>query len=191
MNRDTARAILAAAALMTVQALLLAVLATSAAHASTVYRCPAPSADGAVIYQAQPCAAASGVPVRTADARTREQQSQANANHARQVAWLDRHQPQASSPKTSSRTAAKKRRGNRKAQAAGAQGAPLAAAVPLSSHRIGQRPFERLGQEVTSPDRAVNKPKKPKRSPYELLARTPSTGKAQQQASNGNVRPSP
>lgn len=190
MKSDTARAILAAAALMTVQALLLAALATSAAHSSTVYRCP-PSAGTAVTYQTQPCTEGGSAPVRTLDTRTREQQSQAHASHARQMAWLDR-QDSLGSPADKVRTPSKKRRAKRK-NALGTN-APQgnATAVPLTSHRIGRRPFEGLGQEVSSTDRSVNKPKKHnKRSPYDLLARTPAPGKSTQQASSGNLKPSP
>lgn len=189
MNRDTARAILAAAALMTVQALLLAVLAASTAHASTVYRCPAPSAGDAVIYQAQPCSDSTGVPVRAADTRTREQQSQAGANHARQMAWLDRQGSQAPSsgkPKAPS----KKRKRPHKASH-GAAHAQANVAVPLTSHRLGQRPFEGRGQEIAATDRSVNKPRKGRRSPYDLLARAPSSKKAHQQAGSVSLKPSP
>lgn len=188
MNRDTARAILAAAALMTVQALLLAALATSAAHASTVYRC-APPTGGGVTYQTEPCTEGAGAPVRTLDTRTREQQSQAHANHARQMAWLNRQESQAS-PSSKSRAPSRKRPTLRKTPS-GAADTQVSAAVPLSSHRIGQRPFEGRGQEVTSPDRSVNKPRKHRRSPHDLLARTPAPGKASEQTSNGGLRPSP
>lgn len=189
MNHDTARAILAAAALMTVQALLLAALATSAAHASTVYRCAPPAGSAAVTYQTQPCTEGTGAQVRTLDTRTREQQSQALANHARQMAWLDRQEPQASSS-GKSRASSKKRRTKHK-NASGTGNRQASPAVPLTSHRIGRRPFEGLGQKVTPPDRSVTKPKKLKVSPYDLLARTPAPSKQTQQPSSGNVKPSP
>lgn len=190
MNRNTAQAILAAAALMTVQALLLAALATSAAHASTVYRCAPQSADTSVTYQTQPCTEGAGVPVRANDARTREQQSQANADHVRQMAWLDRRDSPISSA-GKSHAPSKKRRIKRKEVPGTDVRQVSAGAVPLTSHRIGLRPFEGLGQEVSSPDRSVSKPKKHRRTHHDLLARTPAQSKATQQASGGRLKPSP
>ena len=178
MNRDTVRAVLAAAALMTVQVLLLAVLAASAAHAGTVYRC---GTDSSTSYQAQPCPDGNGTAVRTADARSAEQRAQAQGNHERQMAWLDQQQVTA---KSTPRTSSKRRHKQRRAQSSSSQAAgPVA--VPLTSHRIGERPFERLGQQVTPPDRRAHKRK---RTPYEITARTPKAAQPNQQA-KGSLKP--
>lgn len=190
MNRDTVRAIIAAAALMTAQALLLAALAASGAHASTVYRCQ--SAGASISYQPRPCEQASGTAVRVADARTPEQQRQAQTTHARQMAWLDRHETQAARPNKAgtSNSTIRKRTARRHAQAAKRLRPTTATlAAPLTAHRIGQRPFEGHGQRVTPPDNALKKPGKGHRPPYEVTARTPKPPALDGQA--GSVRPSP
>lgn len=188
MNRDTVRAIIAAAALMTAQALLLAALAASGAHASTVYRCQ--SAGASVSYQTQPCGQTAGTAVRVADARTPEQQRQAQTSHARQMAWLDRQETQAARPKAGNPTStARKRTGRRQAQATKRSRPAATLATPLTAHRIGQRPFEGHGQRVTPPDNSLKKPGKGHRSPYEVTARTPKPPALDGQA--GRVRASP
>lgn len=185
MNRDTARAILAAAALMTVQALMLAALAASTAHAHTVYRCPSAVAGASVTYQSEPCQQGGGQPLQAADHRTPAQQAQAEANHTRQTAWLERQNTRASAGKA--RQASAKRRTRRSTQTARAAAAPQA--VPLSSHRIGQRPFERLGQEVSTPDRALHKPSKRQHAhASEITAKTPRQSGPQ---AKERVRPAP
>lgn len=162
MNRDTARAILVAAALMTAQALLLAALAANGAHAGTVYRCTSPSS-GAITYQARPCPDQhAGTAVQASDARTAEQQSQARQNHARQMAWLQERDKASADDAPAPRHKRQRARTRRSARAA-----PVA--VPLTSHRIGERPFERLGQQVTPPDKA----QKHKRRRGDITARTP------------------
>jgi hypothetical protein len=182
MNRDTARAIIAAAALMTVQALLLAALATSTAHARTVYRCPSSSAGGTITYQAQPCQDdARQSSLQAADHRTPAQQAQAQETHTRQMRWLAQQEPQASPGKarTSSTKKRKARRNTPTTQAstpATAQTRQNAKAVALTSHRIGQRPFERLGQQVSTPDRGLYRPGQRQRNKpgsTEITARTP------------------
>lgn len=175
MNRDTVRAILAAAALMTVQALILAALATSTANARTVYRCPSTSAGESITYQSAPCREGAGQALLAADHRTPAQQAQAQANQDRQTAWLARQDTGASAGKA--RTPSTKKRKTRRSstQAARAAAAPTAPkAVPLTSHRIGQRPFEHLGQQVSTPDRALHKPGKRKHAHQtEITARAP------------------
>lgn len=175
MNRDTARAILAAATLMTVQALMLAALSASAAHARTVYRCPSTSAGESITYQSAPCQQGVGQALQAADHRTPAQQAQAQANHDRQAAWLARQDTGASAGKVRN-TSTKKRKARRSsaqaARAAAASAAPKA--VALTSHRIGQRPFEHMGQQVSTPDRALHKPGKRKHAhPTEITAKTP------------------
>lgn len=175
MNRDTARAILAAAALMTVQALLLAALSTSTAHARTVYRCPSTSAGESITYQSTPCHKGTGQAFQAGDHRTAAQQAQAQDNHDRQTAWLESQDTRASVGKA--RTSGAKKRKTRRAPTQTARAAtPPAApkAVALTSHRIGQRPFERLGQQVSTPDRALHKPGKRKHAhTTEITAKTP------------------
>lgn len=170
MNRDTTRAILLAAALMTLQALMLAALATGGAHAATVYRCAQDS--GATSYQAHPCAGGSGTLVRADDARSEDQQAHAQANHTRQMAWLARQEAEAG---TGKRTPPSKPRAPRKPKARKDAPATKSVAVALSSHRIGQRPFERLGQQVTEP----GGPQKQKRRKHELTARAPAKPRAE------------
>lgn len=185
MNRDIARAIIAAAALMTVQALLLAALATSTAHARTVYRCPPSSAGGAITYQAQPCQDdARQSSLQATDHRTPAQQAQAQDTHTRQMRWLAQQEPQASPGKArTSSTKKRKARRNTPTTQAGIpataqtrQNAKAAKAVALTSHRIGQRPFERLGQQVSTPDRGLYRPgqrQRNKAGSTEITARTP------------------
>lgn len=174
MNRDTARAILAAAALMTVQAVMLAALAATA-HARTVYRCSSPTAGESITYQSAPCHGGTERVVQATDHRTPAQQAQAQANHDRQTAWLERQAPRASAGKARA-ASAKKRKARRPptqtARATAATAAPKA--VALTSHRIGQRPFEHLGQQVTTPDKALHKPGKHQRAhTTEITAKVP------------------
>ncbi|MFZ5527096.1 MAG: hypothetical protein ACOZE7_10625 [Pseudomonadota bacterium] len=172
MNRDTARAILAAAALMTVQALMLAALAASTAHARTVYRCPSTSAGESITYQSAPCHEGAGHALQAADHRTPAQQAQAQANHDRQRAWLARQDTGTSADKA--RATSTKKRKTRRASTQASRAAAAPQAVPLTSHRIGQRPFEHLGQQVSTPDRALHKPGKRKQAhTTEITAKAP------------------
>ena len=190
MNRDTARAILAAAALMTVQALMLAALSASTAHARTVYRCPSDTAGTSVTYQSVPCHDGAGRTLKAADQRTPAQQAQARANHERQTAWLDRQDIRASAGEA--RPAGAKKRRTRRSSTQTARAATASAtpkAVALTSHRIGQRPFEHLGQQVTMPDRALHKPGKRKPAhTTEITAKTPRQAYPQ---SHERVTPAP
>ena len=101
--------------------------------------------------------------IQASDARTAEQQSQARQNHARQMAWLQGRGDALADDAPAPRHKRQRARTRRSARAA-----PVA--VPLTSHRIGERPFERLGQQVTSPDKA----QRHKRRRGDITARTPA-----------------
>lgn len=168
MKRDTVRAIVAAAALLTVQALMLAALAAGTAHGRTVYRCVSRQGAGpetGISYQAQPCTEGPGTPIEASDTRSAAQHAQAHTNHARQMAWLKRQETTAGKPAVRAKRASSSRRHQRKTETQAST-----RAVPLSSHRIGERPFERLGQQVTPPSPV----QKRKRTRYDITARTPA-----------------
>lgn len=141
-SHNNTRSIIVTAALMTAQAVLLALLSASGAHATQVHHCAPPGGESGGIYQMHPCDPA--VPSRTfqaADPRSPQQIAQARETqqrHQRLLTEAGRNQGRTGKSRP-------------------------AKAIALSRHKTGERPFEHLGQQVTPPasPRSARQPSRP------------------------------
>lgn len=203
------RRTVAAAAVMTLHALALSAMAPSSAQGSTVYRCTGPQ--GRISYQAQPCAVDTAdrpalhpphqQQIKVADARTEDQLRQALDNRRRE--GFD-------TPVTNASKTASRRTKNKKASAASQQAharttdaapphkprgharsgrssrepsAPRAGA--LTSHRLGERPFEHVRTPLSD---AVAPRRRPSQDRHQHERKKDFTARAPAEAPQNRVR---
>ncbi len=160
------RSILTAAAVMTLHAMALSTLAPQPAHGNKVYRCAGPQHH--VRYQAQPCADTGGATkalrereISVADARTEAQVRQAldnrrrdgfDAEPAETTRPTSRRARKKASDALEQEVAAKapKAKARKRARTKLTRRTPSAdRAGALTSHRLGERPFEHVGTPLS------------------------------------------